>query len=149
MLSLALNQTELTKFGRTDVGTKVGRYAIDATNPLPSQFVLDAGEITALNARIAEFNSVMKAQADAKGVAYVDPNTIISQVATTAGLVQNGVTYTSAFLLGGVFSLDGIHLTPAGYALMANEIIKGINSKYGSTIPPVNPANYHRVLLQQ
>ena len=149
LLSLALNQTELTKFGRTDVGTKVGRYAIDATNPLPTQFVLDAGEIATLNARITEFNTVMKAQADAKGIAYVDPNSILSQIATASGITQNGVTYTSTFLLGGVFSLDGIHLTPAGYSLIANEIIKGINAKYESTIPQVNSASYRRVLLQQ
>lgn len=148
LLNLA-NQTELAKLGRTDVGTKQGRYALDATNPLPTQFVLDAGEQAALSARIAEFNGVMKAQADAKGIAYVDPNAVLSQISTPAGLQQNGITYTNTFIQGGVFSLDGIHLTPAGYALMANEIIRGINAKYGSTIPQVNPANYHRVLLQK
>ncbi len=143
------NQPELAKLGRTDVGTKVGRYALDATNPLPTQFVLDAGELAAMNARIAEFNSVMKAQADAKGVAYVDPNTVLTQIASPSGLTQNGITYTSSFIQGGVFSLDGIHLTPAGQALMANEIIRGINAKYSSTIAPVNTTNYRRVLLQQ
>lgn len=148
LLSLA-NQTELAKLGRTDVGTKVGRYAIDATNPLPTQFVLDAGELTTLNARIAEFNGVMKAQAETKGVAYVDPNTLLTQIASAKGLQQNGITYTAAFVQGGMFSLDGLHLTPAGYALVANEIIKGINAKYASTIPQVNPAKYRRVLLQQ
>lgn len=148
LLTLA-DQTELTKLGRTDVGTKVGRYAIDPTNPLPTRFILDTGEQTAMSARIAEFNTVMKAQADAKGVAYVDPNPVLAQIASTTGLQQNGITYTSNFIQGGVFSLDGIHLTPAGYALMANEIIKGINGKYSSTIPQVNSANYRRVLLQQ
>ena len=148
LLSLA-DQAELTKFGRTDVGTKVGRYALDATNPLPTQFILDAGEIATLNASITEFNGIMKAQADSKGVAYVDPNTILSQIASSKGLQQNGITYTSTFIQGGAFSLDGIHLTPAGYALITNEIIKGINAKYSSTIPQVNPATYPRVLLQQ
>ena len=91
----------------------------------------------------------MKAQADSKGVAYVDPNTVLAQVSSATGLTQNGITYTSSFIQGGVFSLDGIHLTPAGYALIANEIIKGINAKYGSTIAQVNTASYRRVLLQQ
>ncbi|WP_420151844.1 SGNH/GDSL hydrolase family protein [Spirosoma sp.] len=149
LLSMILNQTELTKFGRTDVGTKVGRYAIDLTNPLPTQYVLDAGEVATLNTRVAEFNTILKTQADAKGLAYVDPNTFLSQIASANGLSQNGITYSSAFLVGGVFSMDGIHLTPAGYALVSNEIIKSINAKYGSTIPQVNPASYHRVLLQQ
>jgi lysophospholipase L1-like esterase len=102
-----------------------------------------------LNASISAYNGIMKAQADAKGIAFVDPNTILNQIAATEGLTQNGIKYTSSFIQGGAFSLDGIHLTPAGYALMANEIIKGINAKYASTIPTVNAANYRRVLLQQ
>ncbi len=122
---------------------------LSAANPIPDQYVLDASEVTALNASISAYNGIMKTQADAKGIAYVDPNTVLNQIAATGGLTQNGITYTSSFIQGGAFSLDGIHLTPAGYALMANEIIKGINAKYTSTIPTVNAANYRRVLLQQ
>jgi lysophospholipase L1-like esterase len=149
LLMLPNTVTEYLNIGSTNVGTKQGPYGLSATNPLPTQFVLDAGEVANLNARIAEFNSIMKAQADAKGAAYVDPNTILNQVTASGGLVQNGITYSASFIQGGVYSLDGLHLTPAGYALMANEIIKGINAKYGSTIPQVNSANYRRVLLQQ
>ncbi|WP_018622387.1 SGNH/GDSL hydrolase family protein [Spirosoma luteum] len=143
------NATNYASIGNTAVGTKNGPYGLSPTNPLPNNVVLDAGEVTALNASIAAFNGIMKAQADSKGVAYVDPNTVLTQVGGAAGLTQNGITYTSSFIQGGVFSLDGIHLTPAGYALMANELIKGINAKYGSTIAQVNPASYRRVLLQQ
>jgi lysophospholipase L1-like esterase len=121
---------------------------LSPANPVPDQYVLDASEVQTLNTRIGQFNGIMKAQADAKGIAYVDPNTALNQVSSATGLVQNGITYTSSYLQGGVYSLDGIHLTPAGYALMANEIIKGINTKYNSTVPQVNPANYRRVLLQ-
>lgn len=143
------NALDYANIGSTAVGSKVGPYGLSPANPLPTQLVLDTSEITALNASIAAFNGVMKAQADSKGVAYIDPNTILNQIGSANGISQNGITYTSSFIQGGVFSLDGIHLTPAGYALMANEIIKGINAKYGSTIPQVNPANYRRVLLQQ
>ena len=148
-LLLISSATDYATIGRTDVGTKTGPFGLSVTNPLPDRIILDAGEVAALNASIAEFNTVMKTQADVKGAAYVDPNTVLNQVSSAAGLTQNGITYTSSFIQGGVFSLDGIHLTPAGYALIANEIIKGINAKYGSTIQPVNPANYRRVLLQQ
>lgn len=122
---------------------------LSAANPIPDQYILDASEVTTLNAGISAYNGIMKAQADAKGIAYVDPNAVLGQVAATGGLTQNGITYTANYIQGGVFSLDGIHLTPAGYALMANEIIKQINAKYSATIPTVNPANYRRVLLQQ
>lgn len=122
---------------------------LSASNPVPDQYVLDASEVSTLNTRINEFNTIMKTQADAKGLVYVDVNPIFQQLAQPGGYKLNGITYSTAFIQGGVFSLDGIHLTPAGYAMVANEIIKGINTKYGSTIPQVNPANYRRVLLQQ
>ncbi|WP_461040936.1 SGNH/GDSL hydrolase family protein [Spirosoma harenae] len=122
---------------------------LSAANPVPDQYVLDASEVAAMNSRITAFNTIMKTQADAKGIAYVDINPIFDQLTQSGGLVQNGITYSAAYIQGGVFSLDGIHLTPAGYAMVANEIIKGINAKYSSTIPTVNPANYRRVLLQQ
>jgi hypothetical protein len=122
---------------------------LSVANPVPDQYVLDASEVQTLNTRIGEFNGIMKAQADAKGAAYVDPNGILSQITSATGLVLNGITYTGSYIQGGVYSLDGLHLTPAGYALMANEIIKGINAKYNATVPPVNSSNYRRVLLQQ
>lgn len=121
---------------------------LSAANPIPDQYVLDADEVKTLTNRIGEFNAVMKTQADAKGVAYVDVNPIFQQLTQSGGYVQNGVTYGASYIQGGVFSLDGIHLTPAGYALVANEIIKNINTKYNATVPPVNPGNYRRVLLQ-
>ena len=143
------NATDYLNIGSTAVGTKNGPFGLSATNPLPNNLVLDTGEITSLNASITAFNGIMKAQADAKGAAYVDPNTVLTQIGSADGLTQNGIKYTSSFIQGGVFSLDGIHLTPAGYALIANEIIKGINAKFGATVPQVNPASYRRVLLQQ
>ena len=148
-LLMLANATDYATIGSTAVGTKVGPYGLSATNPLPDKIVFDAAEVTVLNASITTYNGIMKAQADAKGLAYVDPNSVLGQVAATGGLTQNGITYTASFIQGGAFSLDGIHLTPAGYALMANEIIKQINAKYSATIPQVNPAAYRRVLLQQ
>ncbi|MBC3786551.1 SGNH/GDSL hydrolase family protein [Spirosoma utsteinense] len=121
---------------------------LSTTNPVPDEYVLDANEVQILNTRIGEFNGVMKAQADAKGAAFIDPNIVLNQVSSATGLIQNGITYKADYLQGGVYSLDGIHLTPAGYALMANEIIKGINTKYTATVPQVNAGNYRRVLLQ-
>ncbi len=132
--------------GSTAVGTKNGPYGLSATNPLPTQLVLDADEVTAVNTAIGGFNTTMKAQADAKGLAYVDPNAVLDQAAK--GFTQNGVTYSSAFVSGGVFGLDGVHLTPAGYALIANEIIRNINAKYSATIPSVDASRYNRVVVQ-
>ena len=42
--------------------------------------------------------------------------------------------------LGGLFSLDGIHPTPTGNALIANAFIAAINQRFGNSIQPVNVA---------
>ena len=148
-LLLLASARDYLNIGSTAVGTKNGPFGLSSTNPLPDNLVLDTGEVASLNASIVAFNGIMKAQADAKGAAYVDPNTVLSQIGSADGLTQNGIKYTASFIQGGVFSLDGIHLTPAGYALIANEIFKGINAKYGATVPQVNPASYSRVMLQK
>jgi lysophospholipase L1-like esterase len=46
---------------------------------------------------------------------------------------------------GGTFSLDGVHLTGRGYAIIANEFIKAINKTYKSNLPEVNPNAYSGV----
>jgi hypothetical protein len=70
-------------------------------------------------------------------------NAFINKVKT--GILYNGVGINASFVSGGAFSLDGVHLTPLGNALMANEFIKAINSKYGSTIPQIDATKYRGV----
>jgi hypothetical protein len=52
-----------------------------------------------------------------------------------------GITLTSAFLSGGLFGYDGIHPTDLGYALIANEWIRLINSR-GGQLAEVNLGPY-------
>ena len=62
-------------------------------------------------------------------------------------MIEDGIPLSSNYISGGIFSLDGVHLTPRGYAIVANEFIKAINSKYGSNIPLTNITNYTGVKL--
>jgi hypothetical protein len=41
-----------------------------------------------------------------------------------------------------MFSLDGVHLSPRGNALMSNKFLQAINSNYGSNLQGVNIGNY-------
>ncbi len=50
----------------------------------------------------------------------------------------NGLHFTDAYVQGGFFSLDGIHPTSQGYAIIANEFIKTTNVKFGDSIPLVD-----------
>ncbi len=45
-------------------------------------------------------------------------------------------------LYNSVWSTDGVHPNARGAALIANEVIKAINTTYDATIPEVNPLDY-------
>jgi lysophospholipase L1-like esterase len=113
--------------------------------PIPRKYVLDATEVANVQAATTSFNNIIKTSADAHGLAYVDANAYMKTL--QSGITFNGVTFTPTFVSGGAFSLDGVHLTPRGYALIANEIIRVINQKYQSTISTVDVNKYSGLLF--
>ena len=85
----------------------------------------------------AAYNAVIAQAAGDANAALVDANALLKDLASN-GIDIGGVTFTNSFLTGGVFSYDGVHPTPFGYAYVANAFIDAINAKYGSTIPEVD-----------
>ncbi|GAA4038565.1 SGNH/GDSL hydrolase family protein [Hymenobacter glaciei] len=122
----------------------VGLAAAAPPNPLPSSLVLDAVEAGLVQTRTTALNAIIANVAQQKGLALFDANTFFNGVART-GIIVNGVSNTAAFISGNLFSLDGVHPTPRGYAVVANEMIRAINAKYGSTVPGVDPTTYRGV----
>lgn len=147
-LLLLSQQADYATIGSTAVGTKKGPYGLSPLNPLSTVSVLDAEEVAALNAKISEYNGIMKAQADSRALAYVDLTTLTNAISATGGYTQNGLAFSSSYISGGVFGLDGVHFTAAGYALLANEILKSINTTYKASIPSLDPTRYRKVLVQ-
>jgi lysophospholipase L1-like esterase len=121
-------------------------YSAMQSNPLPSQYVLDADEAAMVVSRTNDLNAVIRSEATARGLALFDANTYFQGVAAS-GVATNGVNNTTSFITGNLFSLDGVHPTARGYALIANQIIRAINAKYGSTVQPVDANTYSGVLL--
>lgn len=115
------------------------------SNPLADQFVLTEKETERVITATAAYNVAIKNIATTKGLAFVDANAKMIELSKASGIQYDGVRYTATFVTGGTFSLDGVHLTGRGYALIANEFIKEINSKYKSTLPMVNVNNYSGV----
>lgn len=112
------------------------------TFPLEDKHVLSAAEKTEVLNATAKFNAVIRAAATSKGLAFVDANAKMLELAKSSGIQFDGVKYTTTFVTGGTFSLDGVHLTGRGYAVIANEFIKAINAKYKSNLPQVNANSY-------
>ena len=109
-------------------------------NPLNNEDVLDRDEVVVATATVEEYNRIIRETAERRNLALVDLNATLK--ALQAGQVYNGVAVNTAFITGSIFSLDGVHLTPRGNAIAANEFIRAINAKYGSSIPQVDVNNY-------
>lgn len=113
--------------------------------PLENQHVLTKSEAASVKTATDAYNASIRSIADAKGLAFVDANAKMIELNSQSGILYDGIRYTAKFVTGGTFSLDGVHLTGRGYAIVANEFIKAINAKYKSTLPQVNPNNYSGV----
>jgi lysophospholipase L1-like esterase len=113
--------------------------------PISDEFVLDLNEINAINTATEAYNASLKKIAQEKDLAFVDLNEVMNGIIN--GKMIDGTKYTTAFVSGNVFSLDGIHATARGSAIIANEFIRAINLKYKSQIPLVNVNNYQTVIF--
>jgi hypothetical protein len=119
-------------------------YGLTPYAPIENQYVLDANESALVKDYITSYNNTIKSAAAAKGLAVFDAYTFLNDI-KAHGILINGVSAGSSYISGGIFSLDGVHLTPRGYAIVANEFIKAINKTYNATIPSVNVSGYRGV----
>lgn len=119
-------------------------YGLTPYTPIDNQYVLDENEVALTEDYVTFYNSTIKSIAQSKGLAVFDAYTFLQGI-KEHGIVEQGVSLNANYISGGIFSLDGIHLTPRGYAMVANEFIKAINKQYGSTVPLVDIANYSGV----
>jgi len=104
--------------------------------PLPSSVILTAAQIGQIQTAINSYNAVIAAEAESHGAALVDIHGILNLI-QAHGVVTNGQRLTTDFL-GGVFSLDGVHPTNTGYAIVANAFIKMLNRTFAARIPPLS-----------
>jgi hypothetical protein len=119
--------------------TPLDKFGI--TFPLQDKYLLIPSEVLELKTATDAYNATIKSLADSKGLAFVDANAFMKQI-DSGGITANGFTVTSAFVVGGAFSLDGVHPSPRGYALIANKFFEAINAKYGSNFKGVDLSNY-------
>ena len=109
-----------------------GQFSVEGvTLPLADKWVLIPQEQTAIKTATDAYNSTIATVAASKGLALVNFKGILEQASTT-GIPDGDFILTTALVRGGLVSLDGIHLTSRGYAVMANEFLKAIDTTYGS-----------------
>lgn len=116
---------------------------LSPANPIANNYVLDRDEVARVKDYVNSYNNTIKSLANSKGLAVADTYTYLNTVKT--GIAIQGININSAFITGGAFSLDGVHLTPRGNAVIANVFIDAINTKYGATLPTIDITKYRGV----
>ncbi|MEP2689365.1 G-D-S-L family lipolytic protein [Maribacter dokdonensis] len=112
--------------------TLAGQFSVEGISlPLEDKWVLIPSEQEEIAVATAAFNQIIEATANQAGLALVDANGLLNQLAN-GGITSGDFTLTSNLVTGSAFSLDGIHPTARGYALLANEFMKAIDATYGS-----------------
>jgi len=113
----------------------------------PCSRVLNAEERAQVRAKVSAFNDeIAAAIADTERtrgvtIAPVDMFAAFDQLgASGVDLNGDGTPDLTTRYLGGIFSLDGIHPTRTGNALLANTFIDAINARFGESIPHVDLA---------
>ncbi|UCH73819.1 MAG: hypothetical protein JSU82_16080 [Rhodospirillales bacterium] len=112
--------------------------------PLPDGVVVDAAELAQIQTAIDGFNEIIAEQAALHGAALVDMNAVLRFV-SQFGVVVGGRRLTADFL-GGMFTLDGIHPTNTGHAVMANEFIRGFNRAFGAGLRPYSTREIEAIM---
>lgn len=105
-------------------------------NVISDRYALDSAEVAEIDLAIQSYNTVITQKANQYGLALADMNTYFNSV--KSGIKWDGADFNATFVSGGFLSLDGYTPNQKGYALIANEFINAINTKYNSVIPTVN-----------
>jgi lysophospholipase L1-like esterase len=109
--------------------------------PLADSDVLTPDEVAKIVAAVTAFNDIITTAAASRNIPVADVKGLFDRVALGQEFI-GPLALTGSFITGGIFSLDGFHMTDIGYTLFANEYIKAINSGYGTHIPLASIARF-------
>ncbi|MHA7830291.1 MAG: G-D-S-L family lipolytic protein [Flagellimonas sp.] len=110
--------------------------------PLADQWVLTPEEQATVETALMAYNQTIAGLATAYDLAFVDANALLNELKENGFQQADGSVVDATFATGGGFSLDGVHPSPRGYAIIANAFVAAINTKYNSNLPDVNPLDY-------
>jgi lysophospholipase L1-like esterase len=96
---------------------------------------LSAADAKMLQERTKDFNKIIEKETHKRGGVLVDTNKLVEEIAKNGYRVGNQRLTTD--YLGGLFSLDGIHPSHTGYAVIANYFIEQMNRHLKLQIPSV------------
>ncbi len=110
-------------------------FGFHPQNPWLDALTLDNVERDSAQSAIAAYNTIIDSVASNRGIGVVDIHSVLNIAKTSGIYVPDLGTFSPSFILGGLFSYDGVHPSSRGNALIANEWIKVVNQKFSASIP--------------
>tara|TARA_B000000441_G_C21610976_1_gene271687 strand:- start:101 stop:685 length:585 start_codon:yes stop_codon:yes gene_type:complete len=133
---MATSDDKIVLPAMTVLGTTVGGDPTQINGvsvPLADNLVLTANEVMEAQAAINSYNGTISAMASQYGWAHFDSHAVLNQIATS-GYPMDDFNMTADLVFGGLFSLDGVHPTARGNALIAKLMMAEIDATYGSNL---------------
>jgi lysophospholipase L1-like esterase len=113
--------------------------------PLTDSMYLNATEINNIHNYTGWYNEIISSIVQQFGLGLVDMNNYLKVI--QPGIIYNGESLGATYITGGAFSLDGVHPTDKGYALIANQYISVINAKFAAHLSYVDVTQYKGLLF--
>ena len=117
---------------------QIPAHALPAAPALNSGDFIDDNTANTVKALNAQYNTAIGQAATDTGAALVDIHATFAQIEAAGGVPINPPKCCSLVYRGGFFSLDGLHPSNTGYALIANVFIQTLDTAYNLGIPQVN-----------
>ena len=96
-------------------------------------------ELAAIDALAEEFNGILdELAAGHDNVHVVDLSGIVAEVSAEG--IAAGDTQVTVERFGGLVSVDGLHFSDTGYAVLTNAFVDTVNETLGTSIPPMDLA---------
>lgn len=115
----------------------LGYVAAGGALPLPADYTLEQDEVDIVEAMVVEYNNVIAAAAEARGIMVYDANAALANMTDTQRshflAVYGDVGYDTELAASMTeFSLDGIHPNSHGYSIVAQGFLDLINGAFGT-----------------
>lgn len=112
---------------------------------IPAEYYLSNAQLDEIAVAVDAYNGIIEDAASQFGLALADIQSLMQQAET--GIYFDAIEFTTAFVTGGMFSLDAVHMSARGNAAAANAFIDAINSTYNAGIPKVHVGQFNGIIF--
>jgi hypothetical protein len=117
---------------------------VSKNNPIKSNVGLLIGDNSEPSKNVESYNKSLSIYSEYLNVPIFDLNALYQKIWEGSYVTDDGIKVNGKWPEGNFYSVDGLYPSAFGQAVIANEIIKFINSQYKTDIPVVNTRDFFK-----